>query len=67
MDSKMYEVIDMDDGTFAVLEINTNQVVAKGLSESEVNLVVNKLNEGSGFEGNTPAFLTEGDYNGEGC
>jgi len=62
----MYEVIDMDDGSYAILEVKTNQVVARGLSLHEANTFVGKLNNGSGFEGNTPAFLTEGD-NRNGC
>lgn len=62
----MYEVIDMDNGTYAILEVKTNQVIARNLSLHEANIFVGKLNNGAGFEGNTPAFLTEGDI-GNGC
>lgn len=60
----MYEVIDMKDNTFAVLETETSQLIAKGISLSEAEQLTEKLNKGSGFEGKTPSFLTEGDYNG---
>lgn len=61
----MYEVIEMTDGSYAVLELATNQVLALKLSEHEANVYVQRLNEGSGFQGNTPTFLTEGTYNGQ--
>jgi len=55
----MYEVVQIQ-AAFAVLEQQTNQYVAQGLSLQEATALTEKLNGGSGFQGNTPTFLVEG-------
>jgi hypothetical protein len=61
----MYELIDEGFGLFGVLETSTNSIIHRGMTKDEAQLWINRLNEGSGFEGRTPSFLTEGEYNGK--
>ena len=58
MDS-MYDILEMDDGSYSIMELSTHAVVASGLMLYEANVLRDKLNNGSGFNGNTPRFLTE--------
>lgn len=55
----MYEVVQVQ-AAYAVLEVETNQFIAKGLSLQEANSLEEKLNGGAGFAGSTPSFLVEG-------
>lgn len=42
---------------YKVYEVETSQYLYVG-SKTECDDLCNKLNKGSGFEGNTPAFMT---------
>jgi len=55
----MYKVVQIQD-SFAILEQQTEQYVAKGLSMQEATDLMCILEAGGGFQGNTPTFLTEG-------
>ena len=59
----MYDVIKMNNDTYGVLEVDTNLLIAKGLSLWEAEKFVNNQKNGGGFQGRTPTFMSAGDNN----
>ena len=47
------------DGAFVVLEIPTDEILAKDLTEHESRVLCKKLNLGGGFDGFTPQFFNQ--------
>lgn len=59
----MYDIIKMNNGTYGVLEVDTNILLAKGLSLWEAEKLVNNQKNGNGFQGRTPTFMSAGGIN----
>lgn len=45
--------------TYKIVEENTKLVIKESLKKNEATYLLNRLNQGGGFNGYTPAFLLE--------
>lgn len=58
-EGKMYE-LRRHGNTYKIFELKTKKYVAKFDNEEKAKDIIQKLNRGSAFDGNTPAFFTNG-------
>lgn len=55
----MSYIVKENDGTYDILEKNTDILIKLGYSKEDARELCRKMNLGSGFNGWTPLFFTE--------
>ena len=52
-----YEILTNPGNTFSILEVTTNQIIYTFIRLCDAKKMVNHLNKGGCFDGNTPNFF----------
>lgn len=61
----MYDVVGFNDGTYGIVENDTNLIITKNLRLWDAEKFIHNQKNGCGFQGRTPPFMALGEYNEE--
>lgn len=59
----MYNIVNTGNGTYGVIEENTNLLLLKGMRLFDAEKFIYSQKHGAGFQGLTPSFMSLGEYN----